>query len=375
MLFERCLSALAVEVAEDFIPRGFLSPPQPGFAAPAHPAPSLPAFSGPRACKSTLGEIMRSVSRPWLGLSLVLVLIVTACYAAPQSAQPSPKRPPTDESGRGTERTSGIFSVLGCGTPSHQAPDDPIVAPGVEGAAHLHQFFGNLSTEADSTYGSLLRSGTDCHYPKDKAAYWFPALVDREGSPEPVQFATAYYHNLPERGPVFAYPPDLRIVAGACLETQTANCVTPGTRNPQLGWHCKDSDQVVPTLIDCPPDTTTGRIKASVGFPQCLKVGTTDSMDHRSHMVYATFQEGCPSGYYRVPRLNVHMTWPVSNARSGGYRLSSDPPGVPPGSTLHADFWNVWDQTELERLVEICFRHQNDVPESKTDPSCKDLRA
>jgi hypothetical protein len=291
----------------------------------------------PSACASTLREIMRSVTKSWLGLSLVLVLIVTACDASPQSAQPTPKRPPTQEPRRGTERTSGIFSVLGCGTPGHQAPDDPIVAPGVEGAAHLHQFFGNLSTEADSTYGSLL--------------------------------------NLPERGPVFAYPPDLRIIAGACLENQAANCVTPGSRNPQLGWHCQDSDPVVPTLIDCPEDTTTGRIKASVGFPQCLRVGTTDSTDHRSHMVYATFQEGCPSGYYRVPRLNVHMTWPVSNARSGGYRLSSDPPGVPAVTTLHADFWNVWDQTELERLVEICFRYQSDVPESKADPSCKDLRA
>jgi hypothetical protein len=273
----------------------------------------------------------------------------------------------------GTERTSGIFSVLGCGSPGHQAPDDPIVAPGVEGAAHLHQFFGNLTTNADSTYESLLRSGTDCNYPEDGAAYWFPALVDRSGNPVPVAFATAYYHNLPDRGPVFVYPPDLRIIAGACLDTQTANCVMLGSQNPQLGWHCQDSDPVVPTLIDCPPITTTGRIKASVGFPECLKLGTTDSADHRSHMLYAASLEGCPSGYRRVPRLSVHMTWPISNAKSGGYRLSSDPPRAPPGSTLHADFWNAWDQTELERLVEICYRQHNDVPESKADPSCKDL--
>jgi hypothetical protein len=306
--------------------------------------------------------------------SLVMAFVLVACDSSFRPPEPSPRSTQTQEPGGGTEETSGIFSVLRCGTPSHLAPDDPIVSPGVEGAAHLHQFFGNLTTDADSTYDSLLKSETDCNYPKDKAAYWFPALVDHDGSPVPVQFATAYYHNLPERGPVFVYPPDLRIIAGACLGTQSANCVRPGSQNPQLGWHCKDSDPVVPTLIDCPTATTTGRIKASVGFPQCLKLGTTDSTDHRSHMVYATYEDGCPSGYYRVPRLNVHMTWTVSNAKSGGYRLSSDPTGAPPGSTLHADFWNAWDQRELERLVEICYRQHNDLPESNAEPSCKDLR-
>lgn len=321
-----------------------------------------------------LYEIMKRVVKFGIGWgSLVMALVLLACDSSPQPPAPSARRTPT-QSGGGTEQTSGIFSVLGCGTPSHQAPDDPIVAPGIEGAAHLHQFFGNLTTDADSTYGSLLRSETDCNYPKDKAAYWFPALVDRNGSPVPVQFATAYYHNLPQRGPVSAYPADLRIIAGACLGTQSANCVRPGSENPQLGWHCEDSDPVVPSLIDCPAATTTGRIKASVGFPECVRFGTKDSPDHRSHMVYATYGQGCPSGYYRVPRLNVHMTWPVSNARSGGYRLSSDPAGAPPGSTLHADFWNVWNQAELERLVEICYRQHDDVPESNADPSCKDLR-
>lgn len=320
------------------------------------------------------GEIMRRVTTFRIGwASLVMALILLACDSS-QPSETSPHRSPTRTPVGGTEQTSGIFSVLGCGTSSHQAPDDPIVAPGAEGAAHLHQFFGNLTTEADSTYRSLLTSGTDCNYPKDGVAYWFPALVDRSGTPVPVEFATAYYHNLPERGPVFVYPPDLRIIAGACLDDQTANCVRPGSQSPELGWHCQHSDPVASTLIDCPPFTTTGRIKASVGFPECLKPATIDSTDHRSHMVYATPDEGCPTGYYRVPRLNLHMTWPVSNASSGGYRLSSDPPGAPPGSTLHADFWNAWDQTELERLVEICYRQHKDVPESNAEPSCKDLR-
>ena len=38
-----------------------------------------------------------------------------------------------------------------CGA-SHFAPDDPIVFPGQRGAAHMHEFFGNTSTNASSTY-------------------------------------------------------------------------------------------------------------------------------------------------------------------------------------------------------------------------------
>jgi len=41
----------------------------------------------------------------------------------------------------------------------------------------------------------------------------------------------------------------------------------------------------------------------------------------------------------------------VSNCIAAGCHLSSDMPGDVPGSTLHADFWNTWDQATLEQLV------------------------
>ena len=44
-----------------------------------------------------------------------------------------------------------------CGA-SHAAADDPIVFPGQPGAAHLHEFFGNTSTNASSTYASMLEA-------------------------------------------------------------------------------------------------------------------------------------------------------------------------------------------------------------------------
>src|SRR5437773_1769395 len=43
---------------------------------------------------------------------------------------------------------------------SHRLPDDPIVYPGQPGASHLHDFFGNTSVDAASTYSQLRRSTT-----------------------------------------------------------------------------------------------------------------------------------------------------------------------------------------------------------------------
>lgn len=63
---------------------------------------------------------------------------------------------------------------------SHVAYDDPIVAPGVPGAAHLHLFYGNTLTNASSTYNSLRSSGdgTCDGGPLNRTAYWMPAMLD-----------------------------------------------------------------------------------------------------------------------------------------------------------------------------------------------------
>lgn len=72
--------------------------------------------------------------------------------------------------------------------PPHRSLDDPIVFPGESAAAHLHEFFGNVATDADSTYDSLQLGETSCDQPLDRVAYWVPALLDPMGRPvEPVR--------------------------------------------------------------------------------------------------------------------------------------------------------------------------------------------
>jgi hypothetical protein len=59
---------------------------------------------------------------------------------------------------------------------SHRKSDDPIVHPGKPGAAHSHDFFGNRSTNAFSTYQSMIGARTTCSRPEDTAGYWFPTV-------------------------------------------------------------------------------------------------------------------------------------------------------------------------------------------------------
>src|SRR5918996_1550178 len=109
--------------------------------------------------------------------------------------------------------THGVFSVK-CEF-SHRAPDDPIVHPGHAGMAHSHDFFGNRSTNAASTFDSMMQGPTSCELPEDTSSYWVPTLLSPSGSPVPVNWVFAYYRNLPSRGgPPRAFPPDLRMIAG-----------------------------------------------------------------------------------------------------------------------------------------------------------------
>jgi hypothetical protein len=66
--------------------------------------------------------------------------------------------------------------------PDRRLPDDPIVHPGMPGIAHGHDFFGNLTTNADSTYDSLLGQETTCTRPEDGRLLAPDGVLGRRGS-------------------------------------------------------------------------------------------------------------------------------------------------------------------------------------------------
>lgn len=90
---------------------------------------------------------------------------------------------------------------------SHLGYDDPIVNPGQPGAAHLHLFFGNTLTNANSTYASLRASGdgTCDGGPLNRTAYWMPAMIDSSVAKVRVPLYFEWYYNNTERAKLVSY--------------------------------------------------------------------------------------------------------------------------------------------------------------------------
>jgi hypothetical protein len=75
--------------------------------------------------------------------------------------------------------TASTFTFrVDCGRNENRkfSPDNPVAQPGIKnGAEHVHDFVGNLSTSADSTDESLDAAGTTCK-DGDKSAYFWPVV-------------------------------------------------------------------------------------------------------------------------------------------------------------------------------------------------------
>lgn len=250
---------------------------------------------------------------------------------------------------------------------SHSGPDDPIVYPtsvtdgpghaahaddanpakdvgnghGASGVSHLHQFFGNTSTDSASTLDSLLGADTTCQKKLDKAAYWAPALYDHGEVVRPTK-STAYYRVAPgvDATRIEAFPPGLKIIAG--------DADTTGPQSSDLaGWGCGTSTIQSATPPTCP---VSAPLRAVITFPDCWDGVNTDSEDHRSHMTNSTGGL-CPQTHpVHVPQLTFAITYPIFGE---GHELS-----LASGSTetLHSDFINSWHQDSLEEEVGNCLR-------------------
>ncbi|WP_245886735.1 DUF1996 domain-containing protein [Umezawaea tangerina] len=83
------------------------------------------------------------------------------------------------------DATTGTFTVdCGLNENKHFNGDNFIAAPGVNnGAEHLHDYVGNLTTDANSSNQSLQAGGTTCAN-GDKSAYFWPVIRIDKGEEE-----------------------------------------------------------------------------------------------------------------------------------------------------------------------------------------------
>ena len=264
----------------------------------------------------------------------------TGSHASSEAGLPPTSGPapgPTGEDRAEPARNVGRF-VVSCPY-SHSGPHDPIVHPGHAGMSHLHDFFGNVTTDADSTVGSLAAADTTCFTMQDRAAYWVPALYDDDERIVPT-IADAYYRAAPGVDPtaVVPYPFGLKVLAG-----------DPTSTEPQpvqvIGWACGRNDD----LAAVPPRCSKQKpLTLHVLFPDCWDGEHLDSADHRSHLAYSVGGACGTAHPVHVPQLELAVRYPFWDD-PGGLRLASGEL-----TTAHADFFNAWEPDQLATEVAHC---------------------
>jgi hypothetical protein len=256
---------------------------------------------------------------------ILIVALMTITMAAPQASA-------------NVDPSAGW--IVGCGF-SHRSTDDPIVMPGMTGMSHSHDFFGNDTTDANSTVESLLGASSTCSFAGDTAAYWAPTLSVGSQVVTPIK-AAIYYRNQVTGAHVQPFPLGLKMIAGNSHAT-----------GPQpldiVYYNCHEGPDDHHDVK--PYDCGTNTVDAHVRFPQCWDGVNLDSADHMSHMAYPLRSHGvrsCPATHPVVlPRLIIRISWPISNGTD--VTLASGPT-----YTLHADFFNAWDETVQTQLVDQC---------------------
>ena len=250
---------------------------------------------------------------------------------------------------------------------SHEGEMDPIVFPGQSTAGHLHTFFGSTALNGNSTTASLFGAPTTAfpvarngsEYIGDFSSYWVPTLTVGTTQPEPLQNSIYYsnpngnYHLIngdkdksrPPIEEVQPFPLGLRMIAG------DGSATTSGAMSNRTHY-----------LVSCPGEApiTIRRgtnissiqnqplngcwVRMFILFPGWWD-GVHLSTPDQSHMSYtktATHQVPVPAITYVIPyRVRTNATIADINLTSAG-----------PLWALHADFWNAWDPTMLEFLID-----------------------
>ena len=259
---------------------------------------------------------------------------------------------------------TGSFRIT-C-TFSHMSYDDPIVAPGKQGATHLHTFFGNTAVNYASTQQSIESTGnsTCSGGTANRTGYWVPAIIDtKDGTPlKPDKIMVYYKTSYIEGNNIKPFPAGLRMVAGDMKAS-----------GPQehIYWECRKDGESGTRSSTIPTNCPVGYIvEANIDFPFCWDGVNLDSPDHKSHMSQWTqlpsspWTYMCPASHpVELPVISEKVQYIVTEEGSTArWRLSSDnyDKTIPGGYSLHADWFNGWDPTVLETWVKNCLQANRD---------------
>ena len=250
-----------------------------------------------------------------------------------------PELAATPERHTGPQGRTGQF-VVGCDY-SHSGPNDPIVHFGMEGMSHLHDFYGSVGMDQESTPEAMADDDTTCDKRVDTAAYWQPALYDGDEVVEPLDLH-AYYRAAPGVDPddLEPFPFGLALIAG----DQTA---TKPQAGDATGWTCGSRTHISDDPPDCPASAPLHLI---LTFQDCWDGEFLDSADHQSHATYSR-DGACPKTHpVHIPQLTASIRFPIWGE---GHELRLASGNI---YSAHGDFLNAWDPAGLQREIDGCIK-------------------
>ncbi|MFI2238353.1 DUF1996 domain-containing protein [Streptomyces chrestomyceticus] len=264
-----------------------------------------------------------------------------------------------DRGGRGG-RGGSFRSECGRNENGHNNPDNLIVAPGVSnGAHHLHDYVGNLATDAFSSDTELAAAGTTCGN-GDRATYYWPVLRLRDNGRErdanapgggqdgnvgaivrPAEVSLTFDGNAAEK--VTAMPPFLRMLTG------DAKALTNGPANANASWSCTgfEDRQLRNKYPICPRGS---KVVRSLEFPSCWDGRNTDSANHRTHVAFPGRNGQCRSGFRPIPRLVQRLAYAIPPNTL--YAVDSFPDQLHNPVTDHGDFINLMPRRLMRTAVD-----------------------
>ena len=236
--------------------------------------------------------------------------------------------------------------------------DNVVAAPGVAGGAHhVHDYVGNVSTNAFSTDESLAAADTTCR-DDDRSSYYWPVLRlpnqpannaaarsdmadDNHGRILVPDGVLLEFRGNPASD-VVAMPRFLRASAGSPHGYSGG-----GVGAERVQWSCSASrDHVTRRYPRCPAGQLVVRI---FDFPSCWNGRTTDSPNHHTHLVYPDGAGTCPAGTFPVPQLHMEISYLVP--AGADYTIDSFPQERHSPLADHADFIDVMPDSLMATAV------------------------
>ncbi|KAK7181532.1 hypothetical protein DPSP01_008928 [Paraphaeosphaeria sporulosa] len=267
---------------------------------------------------------------------------------------------------------------------------DPLVEPGANPSAHVHQIVGGNSFNATMEPGKDMpgeSTCTTCTFADDFSNYWTAVMYFRakNGTYKRVpnignnQFEkangglTIYYmqdaiYDENQKSNVTAFKPGFRMFIGDVH----ARTLAEASRYRYLTYTCLDTwTQRSPETIAFPQRKCKEGIMTTLRFPTCWDGKNLDSPDHMSHMSYpetGTFESGgpCPATHpVRTAQVMFEVLWDTKQFNDLEWPEDGRNPfvwsfGDATGYANHADYVFGWKDNSLQKVLDSpCYFYTN----------------